>query len=241
MAPPTALLFDLDDTLIRAYANREAAWRDHLMAYAAVLPSHDVLQIADTISSCAARFWRHPDVYDCGGGHDLGAARRTIVGEAFAECAIDAPALAVEIADAFTAKRQKGYELYPDTVPVLTALWDSGIRLGLLTNGGRDSQRAKLDRFALASFFHFVGISEELGSAKPNAAIFHQALAALDSTAASTWMVGDHLEWDIAGAQAVGMVAVWFNPDAVAAPAHTKPDHVVTNLGQLPGLLRNTV
>ena len=238
MATPAALLFDLDDTLIRAYANRQAAWRDHLAAYATALHPHDVIRIADTISSCAARFWRDPQVYDRG-GHDLVAARRAIVGEAFAECVIDLPELAVEIADAFTAKRQRGYELYPDTVPVLTALQNSGVRLGLLTNGGRDSQRAKLNRFALAPFFQFIGISEELGIAKPEAAIFHQALAALDSTAASTWMVGDHLEWDVAGAQAVGMAAVWFNPDAAAVPAHAMPDHVVTRLGQLHGLLEN--
>jgi putative hydrolase of the HAD superfamily len=238
MTTPSALIFDLDDTLIRAYANRGAAWRDHLSEYAAVLHPHDPVDVADTISSSAARYWRDPDVYNRG-GHDLMAARRTIVATAFDEMALDAPSLVTEIADAFTAKRQQGYELFPDTLPVLTGLKESGIKLGLLTNGGRDSQRAKLERFALSGFFHFVGISEEIGAAKPDAAIFHRALKALDTTAPDAWMVGDHLEWDIAGAQSVGMATVWFNPDNATTPAGSMPDHVIMSLGQLPGLRRN--
>jgi putative hydrolase of the HAD superfamily len=238
MTPPLALIFDLDDTLIRAYANRDAAWRDHLAGYAAALHPHDTVHVADTISSHAARFWRDPDVYDRG-GHDLEAARRTIVSAAFRDLAIDARSLAAEIADAFTAKRKQGYELFEDTLPVLTRLKDSGIKLGLLTNGGRDSQRAKLERFALSAYFDYIGISEEIGHAKPDAAIFELALSALDATAANAWMVGDHLEWDIAGAQAVGMAGVWFNPNDAPLPANPLPDHVITDLGQLPDLLQN--
>lgn len=238
MATPSALIFDLDDTLIRAYANRGAAWRDHLAEYAAALHPHDTVHVADIISSSAARFWRDPEVFDRG-GHDLEAARRTIVGAAFRELAIDAPSLVTEIADAFTAKRKQGYELFADTLPVLTRLKNGGIKLGLLTNGGRDSQRAKLERFALSDYFDYIGISEEIGHAKPDAAIFERALTALDATAANAWMVGDHLEWDIAGAQAVGMSAIWFNPDMTTAPAGSTPDYVITNLGQLPDLLQN--
>lgn len=178
MTTPSALIFDLDDTLIRAYANRGAAWRDHLAGYAAALHPHNPVRVADTVSSHAAHFWRSSEVYDRG-GHDLEAARRTIVGSAFRELAIDAPALAAEIADAFTAKRKQGYALFEDTLPVLTNLKEKGIRLGLLTNGGSDSQRAKLERFALSDYFDYIGISEEIGHAKPDAAVFELALTAL--------------------------------------------------------------
>ena len=238
MTRPSALIFDLDDTLIRAYANRGAAWRDHLVEYAAALHPHNPVHVADIISSNAARFWRDPEVFEHD-GHDIEAARRTIVGSAFRELAIDAPALAAEIADAFTAKRKLGYALFEDTRPVLTNLKDKGIKLGLLTNGGRDSQRAKLERFALSDYFDYIGISEEIGHAKPDAAVFELALAALGATATEAWMVGDHLEWDIAGAQGVGMAAVWFNPDEATLPAASTPNYVIATLSQLPGLLEN--
>ena len=139
----------------------------------------------------------------------------------------------------FTAKRKQGYELFEDTLPVLTHLSDVGLKLGLLTNGGRDSQRAKLERFALSGSFDYIGISEEVGHAKPDAAMFEHALIALNATAAKAWMVGDHLDWDIAGAQSVGMAAVWFNPGEVSVPSGSAPDHVITTLSQLPGLLEN--
>jgi HAD superfamily hydrolase (TIGR01549 family) len=169
-------------------------------------------------------------VYDHG-GNDLVDARRTIVGAAFAERAIDLPSLGSEIADAFTAKSKQSNERYPDTIPVLSKLKSSGFALGLLTNGGLDSQRAKLERFALSDYFQFIGISEEIGFAKADPAIFEQALTALDATAPYAWMVGDHLEWDIVGAQAAGMAAVWFNPNDAASPSSPKPGHVIITLG----------
>ena len=85
-----------------------------------------------------------------------------------------------------------------------------------------------------STFLQFIGISEEIGFAKPDPAIFGQAIAALDATAPDAWTVADHLEWDIVGAQAVGMAAVWFNSNDAAAPSSPKPDHVIITLGQLP-------
>ena len=62
-------------------------------------------------------------------------------------------------------------------------------------------------------------------------AIFEQALTALDATGPYAWMVGDYLEWNIVGAQAVGMAAVWFNPNDATSPSSTKPGHVIITLG----------
>ena len=41
MALPRAILFDLDDTLIRAYAQPEEAWRRLLHVFAVHLHAHD--------------------------------------------------------------------------------------------------------------------------------------------------------------------------------------------------------
>lgn len=87
------------------------------------------------------------------GGNDLEDAQRAIVGGAFVQLAIAAPSLASEIADAFTAKRKQGNERYPDMTPIFSELKSSGFARGLPTNGGLDSQRAKLECFALLDFF----------------------------------------------------------------------------------------
>ena len=104
MTIPTTVIFDLDDPLIWAYANRDVAWCDHLAGYAAAIRPHNPVKVPDTTSSRAARFWKNPNVYG-GGGHDLKDARRAIVGGAFAQLTIAVPSLASEIADAFTAKK----------------------------------------------------------------------------------------------------------------------------------------
>jgi len=73
---------------------------------------------------------------------------------------------------------------------------------------------------------------------KPSAAYFAVACEALDADPELTWMVGDDLESDIAGAQGLGMRSVLvrtrkFRPDPVER-SRTKPDGIVSSISQLP-------
>src|SRR6476469_1002880 len=90
-------------------------------------------------------------------------------------------------------------------------------------------------------------IVEDLGAAeleatvlgKPSPAYFQAALDALDSDAELTWMVGDDIEADIAGAHAAGLRTVLvrtgkFRPDAVEL-ARVQPDGIITSIAALPG------
>ena len=50
--------------------------------------------------------------------------------------------------------------------------------------------------------------------------------------------MGDRADIDVAGAQGVGMQAVWINRDAVALPEGAPaPEHEIRDLRELPGLL----
>ncbi|HVS85055.1 MAG TPA: TIGR01458 family HAD-type hydrolase [Gaiellaceae bacterium] len=73
---------------------------------------------------------------------------------------------------------------------------------------------------------------------KPNSAYFDAALEALDAEPNRTWMVGDDLETDVAGAQGVGMRTVLlrtgkFRPDEVEA-SRIRPDGIVSSIAHLP-------
>ena len=46
---------------------------------------------------------------------------------------------------------------------------------------------------------------------KPLPTIFDHALAALDAEPASSAYVGDSLQWDIGGANQVGIFSIWLN------------------------------
>jgi HAD superfamily hydrolase (TIGR01458 family) len=73
---------------------------------------------------------------------------------------------------------------------------------------------------------------------KPSPSYFGAALEALDAEPGMTWMVGDDLETDIAGAQRFGLRTVLvrtgkFRPDALAH-SRVVPDVVVSSIAQLP-------
>ncbi len=108
--------------------------------------------------------------------------------------------VAVELTRAW--ERAEHFELYEDTIPVLEELRRYGLKLGLVSNTGRD-----LDAFvahhgldvdaAVASGRH--------GKTKPHESIFRAALERLEVEPPAAAMVGDSVEDDVDGARAAGI------------------------------------
>lgn len=102
-------------------------------------------------------------------------------------------------------ERHENFMLYEDAPPVLEALREHGVAIGLVTNGQRD-----LDEFIA---HHRLEVDAAVGSKahgkiKPHPSIFTAALRALDVRAEEAAMVGDSWEDDIEGARALGMRAI---------------------------------
>jgi putative hydrolase of the HAD superfamily len=101
-------------------------------------------------------------------------------------------------------ERSENFDLYDDVLPVFGRLRSHGLRLGLVSNGGREISdfvaHHGLDvDCAIASRAH--------GWTKPHESIFRAALDRLGTEAVETAMVGDSVEDDVAGAVALGMRA----------------------------------
>jgi HAD superfamily hydrolase (TIGR01458 family) len=95
-----------------------------------------------------------------------------------------------------------------------------------------------LDSGAFVAGLEYAANVEAKVLGKPSPQYFAAACKALDADASMTWMVGDDLETDISGAQGVGMRTVLlrtgkFRPDVVEA-SRTRPDGIVSSIGQLP-------
>ena len=98
----------------------------------------------------------------------------------------------------------QAWRLYPDTQPALAALHTRGIRLGVISNF--DSRLfGLLDGLGIAQFFDPVVISTRAGAAKPETAIFNQALAHHGLAPEHAVHVGDSYEMDVLGAQTAGL------------------------------------
>ena len=91
------------------------------------------------------------------------------------------------------------------TVDTLVSLKERGYRIGLITNGDTDFQKAKLVSAKLLSLFDHVIISDEVGIEKPTPQIFQMCALALGVKLSECLFVGDTIATDIVGAQNAGM------------------------------------
>jgi 2-haloacid dehalogenase len=111
-----------------------------------------------------------------------------------------------------------GTHLVDGAEEVLAAL-RGRVGLALITNGLEEVQRPRLERSTIGGCFDAVVISEEVGAAKPDPAIFDVALARMGHPPREqVLMVGDSLTSDIAGANRSGIDACWFNPAGLPLP-----------------------
>ena len=82
--------------------------------------------------------------------------------------------------------------------------------------------------------FETVVVSDEVGWRKPRPVIFQRALAAMGLRPEECLFIGDRPEIDVAGAKAMGMAAAWLNPDrAPLPPGLPAPDLDISGLAEL--------
>jgi putative hydrolase of the HAD superfamily len=100
-----------------------------------------------------------------------------------------------------------------DVSLVLTRLAADSVPVGAVSNAAFSGRvlRAELARHGLADSLRFVVSSADLDSRKPAALIFETAVTRLGVAASSTWFVGDTLSEDIAGAARAGLQPIWFS------------------------------
>jgi putative hydrolase of the HAD superfamily len=215
--PPAAILFDLDDTL----ADRAAGLRRYAAFFAAdfraelhpcpVETLHETLMALDDFGSRA---------------------------QAEAFCAALSWRTAVSpkvLFDHWASRFGEAAVAFDDVEHVLEALQRRGVRMGLVTNGGADMQRAKITALGLERYMSAIVISAEAGVRKPDPAIFSRALAALGCAASDTWFVGDHPDLDVRGAHGAGLTPFWVRTGAFDAP----DDLPGRRLGRLSDLLKH--
>lgn len=106
-------------------------------------------------------------------------------------------------------------------------------RLAALTNGISDVQRSRLSNSPFKDFFDPIVISDELGVAKPDPAIFEILLEKAGiKDKSDVIMIGDSLSSDIAGSIAAGLECCWYNPNEDEAPENLKPDFIIKDLSE---------
>lgn len=230
---PAAIILDLDDTVL-AYGEPEECWRMVCSRFVSRVSVSGVDELLVAINEARDWYWgdleRHRQ-----GRLVLLDTRRQIVAMAFSRLGIDAPEVAVELADTYAAMREGGAHPFPGAIGTLQHFRNRGVRLGLVTNGGSEMQRGKIERFRLVPYFDFILIEGEFGAGKPDERVFRHMLEQLGVATSDTWMVGDDLQRDIAGAQALGLFTIWVDWRGGGLPESSpvQPDRIIRSITEL--------
>lgn len=231
-----AIFFDLVGTLIRASKPIGVQYADQARRFGAIADASR-LESAFRQAMSAAPPMAFP-------GRSSGEAARlerqwwrALVGEVVNRAGV---AIAPDTFDSFFSSlydhftTARAWELYPDVLPALTRLHESGIPLGLITN--YDTRVFPvLDALGLSPLLSTVVIPAHVGAAKPDRAIFLHALGRLAAEPALALHVGDDVDDDYRGAEAAGMQAVLVDRDGNWRSQTGV--HRIESLAQLPSWL----
>ena len=117
-----------------------------------------------------------------------------------------------QLIDSFTTVGEQATLHLTDGIQgCLYALKAAGVKLGIICDVGMTAStylRAHLDKHGLLDVFDHWSFSDEVGHYKPSPRIFEHALQGLGVAPARAAHVGDIRRTDIAGAKAMGMLAV---------------------------------
>lgn len=126
------------------------------------------------------------------------------------------------------------WHVFPDAPRVLDALRARGLTIGAVSNWVW-SLPELLHSLELMAKFDFIAVSSRIGFEKPHPGIFRWALEQAGAPASGVIHVGDHLDADVRGAEAVGISGVLIDRFERYGADDLPPD--VTLIRSLDGLL----
>ncbi|GAA1032341.1 HAD-IA family hydrolase [Virgisporangium ochraceum] len=215
-----AVLFDAGDTLIRLRGNGES-----LLHRAGAALGCGPLDPAEVAHVWQCVLDRSGTAEELAKGRDLSNARhREVWIELYttAGCEDLAPGLSSRLYE--LTVDAASWEAFPDTSPVLRALHERGLRVGIVSDTGFDLRPA-LSRLGLLRYVDAVVMSYEYGICKPATKVFLTACEKLQVDPERTLMVGDNPLTD-SGAINAGMCVFLLPRPALTGPRGL--DHVLS-------------
>jgi putative hydrolase of the HAD superfamily len=132
-----------------------------------------------------------------------------------------AAAFGVEVPDGAHLSYEEAYapafrsaqRLFPDVPGLLAAAEGERLPVALLTNSAQAPTRVKLEALDLVDRFDVVVTTDTLGFGKPDPRVYLEACRLLGAEPDRVLCIGDSIEWDVLGAEAAGLRAVWLDRD----------------------------
>ena len=151
---PSAILFDLDDTLLDTTLSATRVWDKTAAAFADEI-GHPVEVFQPVLQASRAWYWGDPE-RNRAGRLDVQRSRIEVTHHGLLELGIDDRELATRFANHYRDHRVSTMCFFPGARETLEYFANAGVPLALITNGDARGQRAKVEHFDLAGYFRGV-------------------------------------------------------------------------------------
>jgi len=233
--PCTAILFDLDDTLIPFTAIDHRATVTASEFAASLDPA-----LADTANTAIKfqQFLKKQPFAPEGSSLSEDEHRISLWAQTM-NITDKAITLPTEVHNRWREERLRLFKFSEDVTNLLKNLTASGYKMAIITNGPKDVQRPKLSGCDAAAFFgENIVVSGEQPQWKPHASIFKTALAMLGVEPGEAIMVGDSLCADIQGGINANLLGtVWIQGGNAAPEGLPQPTCSIANVVDLESVL----
>jgi len=229
---PRAIFFDMDDTLLDTSGGVQESWQLTCAAFAPELGCESE-KLHEAIRAQMQNFWKDEAAVEHWRTR-LHEAREHNISLALNASGLDG-SRAKPLAERYWSEQSSRFKLFEDSLETLDRLRANGFQIGLITNGPREMQRDKIERFDLAKHFDVIVIEGEFGHGKPHPNVFLHAMRTVGSTPEASWHIGDNLYADVGGAQGAGVHAAWIHRDRMELKEDSPhiPDRVFAHLPEL--------
>ena len=221
------VLFDLDDTLFDFHKAEKIALTKTLVHFG-IDPTEETLALYSTIN---AAHWKRLELGEISREEVKVGRYRELFKTIGVECD---PVKATAYYESMLAI---GHYFMPGAPELLEELYRK-YRLYIVSNGTAKVQEGRIGSSGIAKYMDGIFISQLLGANKPDKQFFDICFAEIpDFSLSETVIIGDSLSSDIKGGINAGIITVWFNPKGIENDNDIKPDYIIKELSEVPGLL----
>lgn len=225
----TALLWDVDDTLLDFSAAERAAIQNLFQQYGLGVCSEEMLRRYSEINRA---YWERLERGEL-------TKPEVLVGR-FREF-FQTEHLDSAMAEDFNQKYQMSLGdtiVYRDNSLDIVKSLRGRVKQYAVSNGTVAAQSKKLRLSGLGALMDGIFLSEQLGAEKPSVHFFDRVFAALGPIdRAQVMIVGDSLSSDIQGGRNARILTCWYNPEGQAAANGPAADYIISDLHEIYHLL----
>ncbi|WP_438467271.1 YjjG family noncanonical pyrimidine nucleotidase [Streptococcus pluranimalium] len=212
------LLFDLDHTLLDFEAAEEAALTEMLLEVGV----EDVEAYKDYYKPMNQQLWRDLEAKKIT-KPELVKIRFALLFDHF-DHQVDGEAMGI----LYEKHLGQQGQTYLGAHELLEDLIAAGYEIYGATNGITAIQEGRMARSSISPLFKHIFISEQSGTAKPDAAYYDWIGANIEGfNKEKALMIGDSLTADIRGGHNAGIDTIWYNPEKQVNNSELEPNYTV--------------